>query len=109
MPAPATGNTARSASGGRTKAAREGSLPCIRASHGAGMSTTVQLFSLFFLLCAVGAVGALLAPERWNSIVLAAIGSLSAFVILLVSALLLVADVSFRAELWQVLSLGKMT
>ncbi|MGH6848112.1 MAG: proton-conducting transporter membrane subunit [Methylocella sp.] len=72
------------------------------------MSTTAQLFAAFFLLCGLGVTGALLAPERWNSVVLAAIGSLAALVILVVSALLLVADVSFRAELSPVLSLGRM-
>src|SRR5437016_5774282 len=73
------------------------------------MSTIAQLFAAFFLLCGLGVIGALLAPERWNSIVLAVIGSLAAFIILVVSALMLVADVSFRAELWPVLSLGRMT
>jgi hydrogenase-4 component B len=69
---------------------------------------TAQLFGAFFILCAIGAVGALLALERWSSIFLAAIGSLSAISILLASALLLVGDTSFRAELWPVLSLGTM-
>jgi hydrogenase-4 component B len=72
------------------------------------MSTIAQLFGAFFVLCAIGAIGALLASERRSSIVLAAIGSLSAILILLVSALLLVGDTSFRAELWPVLSLGTM-
>jgi hydrogenase-4 component B len=72
------------------------------------MSMIAQLFGGFFILCAIGAVGALLASERWSSIVLAAIGALSATLILLASALLLVSDTSFRAELWPVLSLGTM-
>lgn len=72
------------------------------------MSTIAQLFGAFFLLCAIGAVGALLAPERWSSIVLSAVGSLSAILVLLVSALLLIGDQSFRTELWPVLSLGTM-
>lgn len=72
------------------------------------MSAITQLFGAFFILCAIGAVGALLASKRWSSIVLAAIGSLSAILILLASALLLVGDTSFRAELWPVLSLGTM-
>jgi hydrogenase-4 component B len=72
------------------------------------MSTIAQLFAAFFILCAIGAIGALLASERWSSIVLAAIGSLSAILILLASALLLAGDTSFRAELWPVLSLGTM-
>jgi hydrogenase-4 component B len=69
---------------------------------------TVQLFSAFFILCAIGAVAGFVAAGRWISIVLAAIGSLSALVILAVSALLLIGDASFRAELWPVLSLGTM-
>jgi hydrogenase-4 component B len=73
------------------------------------VNTIAQLFGAFFLVCALGAISALLASERWSSIVLATIGSLSAIIILCVSALLLAADFSFRVELWTVLSLGKMT
>jgi formate hydrogenlyase subunit 3/multisubunit Na+/H+ antiporter MnhD subunit len=72
------------------------------------MSTAAQLFGACFILCAIGAIGALLASKRWSSIVLAAIGSLSAILILLTSALLLVGDTSFRAELWPALWLGTM-
>ena len=72
------------------------------------MSTAAQLFGAFFILCAIGAIGAVLAAKRWSSIVLAAIGSLSAILILLTSALLLVGDTSFRAELWPALWLGTM-
>ncbi|MGA7486909.1 MAG: proton-conducting transporter membrane subunit [Xanthobacteraceae bacterium] len=72
------------------------------------MSMAAQLFAVFFLLCAVGAGAALVVPDRWNSLVLAAIGSLAALVLLAVGALALVGDVSFQAELWPVLSLGTM-
>jgi hypothetical protein len=72
------------------------------------MSTIAQFFGAFFILCAIGAIGAIMASERWSSIVLATIGSLSAVLILLASALLLVGDTFFRAELWPVLSLGTM-
>jgi formate hydrogenlyase subunit 3/multisubunit Na+/H+ antiporter MnhD subunit len=72
------------------------------------MSTAAQLFGAFFILCAIGAVGSLLASKRWSSTVLAATGSLSSILILLVSALLLVGDTSFRAELWPVLGLATM-
>jgi hydrogenase-4 component B len=69
---------------------------------------TAQLFSAFFILCAIGMVGGFATPQRWISIVLAAVGSLSALVILIVSALLLVGENTFRADLWPVLSLGTM-
>jgi hydrogenase-4 component B len=72
------------------------------------MNTAAQLISAFFLLCGIGVVGALLPLKRSDSIVLAVVGALSALVILLVSALLLVGELSFRVELWPVLSLGKM-
>jgi hydrogenase-4 component B len=72
------------------------------------MMLMVQLFSVFFILCAIGVIAGFAAAERWAPIVLAAIGSLSALVILFVSALLLIGDTSFRAELWPVLSLGTM-
>jgi len=72
------------------------------------MSMTAQLLSVFFLLCAVGVAGALVVSDRWNTFVLAAIGSLAALVILAIGALELVGDAPFRAELWPVLSLGTM-
>jgi hydrogenase-4 component B len=72
------------------------------------MSATAQLFAVFFLLCAVGVIGALVVSGRWNSLVLAAVGSLAAFVILTAGALALVGDGSFHVELWPVLSLGTM-
>ncbi len=73
------------------------------------MSTTAQLFAAFFILCAAGAVVALLVPARWNPIVLATSGSLAALFILMAAALLLVGDAAFHAELWPVLSLGMLT
>ena len=66
-----------------------------------------QLFGAFFLLCLAGMAGALLA-DRWGSIVLAAIGSLSALLIVAAGALLLLGDTSFRVVLWAVPSLGTM-
>jgi formate hydrogenlyase subunit 3/multisubunit Na+/H+ antiporter MnhD subunit len=71
------------------------------------MSAIGLLFGVFFLLCAVGALD--LAPQEWSAAVLALIGSLSALVVLMSGALALVSDVSFRAELSPVLSLGTMT
>jgi hydrogenase-4 component B len=70
------------------------------------MSATAQLFGAFFLLCAIGEVAAILAFERWKPVVLAAVGSISAIVLLVVSGLLLVANDPFRVELWTVLSMG---
>jgi hydrogenase-4 component B len=70
------------------------------------MSVTAQLFGTFFLLCAIGAVSAVLASDRWSPVVLATIGSLSALLVLLVSAFLLVGGHSFQVELWPVLSLA---
>jgi hydrogenase-4 component B len=72
------------------------------------MSITAQLFGLFFAFCAIGAVAALLAPVRSSSIVLAAIGSLSAALILVTSSILLVGDAAFRVELWHVVTLGRL-
>jgi hydrogenase-4 component B len=72
------------------------------------MTVIEQLLGAFFLLCAIGIVGALLASERWNAMVLAVIGSLSALVIIVAGALLLLGDSSFSADLWAVPSLGTM-
>ena len=72
------------------------------------MSAITELFAAFFLLCALGVAVALLVPERWNPPVLATIGSSSALIILIAGALLLAGGFSFKAELWPVLSLGKM-
>jgi hydrogenase-4 component B len=68
-----------------------------------------QLFAVFFVLCGAGAVLAFLVPARWNPALLAGVGALSALVLLIVGAALLVSDASFRVELWQVLSLGTLT
>jgi hydrogenase-4 component B len=73
------------------------------------MNTATELFAVFFLLCALGVVAALLMPERASPPVLAAIGTLSALVLLMGSALLLLGDDSFKITLWPVLTLGTMT
>lgn len=73
------------------------------------MITSAQLFSAFFLVCGLGGLGAVVMPARWNAALMSAIGSLSALIILTASALPLVADASFRVELWPVLSLGTIT
>jgi hydrogenase-4 component B len=73
------------------------------------MSMTAQLFAAFFILCAAGAVIAFLIPPRWNPIVLGAVGSLTALIVLLASGMLLVSDAAFRIELWPVLTLGTLT
>ncbi len=73
------------------------------------MSTTALLFSTFFILSAAGAVTAFLIPARWSAVVLAAIASVAALILLLASARLLIGDVSFHATLWTVLSLGTLT
>ncbi len=73
------------------------------------MSTVTQLFVAFFILCAAGAAFAIFAPQRLLSILLAAVGSLAALFILAASAMLLVSDGKFHAELWSVLSLGTLT
>jgi len=68
-----------------------------------------DLFTAFFLLCALGIIGALVAPGRWTTLVQAAVGTLSALVLLATSALLLIGGTSFTATLWPVLTLGTMT
>jgi hydrogenase-4 component B len=72
------------------------------------MSLIAELLAAFLILCAAGVAAALLVPERWSPPVLAAIGSLSALILLIASALVLAGDFSFRAELWPVLSLGRI-
>jgi hydrogenase-4 component B len=84
-------------------------IPRARANCGAGMSIIAQLFVAFFILCAAGAVIAFLIPSRWNPIVLGAVGSLCAFIILLASGMLLLSDAAFNTELWSVLTLGTLT
>ena len=73
------------------------------------MSTAAQLFLAFFVLCAGGAVLSLVSPKRWLATLLAAIGSLAALLVLLVSAMLLVFGAKFHAALWPVLDLGTLT
>jgi hydrogenase-4 component B len=73
------------------------------------MSIAGQLLAAFFILCAGGAVIAFLTPTRWTSVVLGGIASLASLILLLASALMLVADSSFHAELWSVLSLGTLS
>ena len=73
------------------------------------MNAVSQLFLVFFVLCAAGAVAALLLPARWVPAIVAAIGTLTALAILTDGTLLLIGDATFRVELWPVLSLGTMT
>jgi len=72
------------------------------------MSTT-QLLLAFFILCAAGAILPFLTPQRWLTILLAAIGSLAALVVLVVSAMLLAFGAEFHVTLWPVLTLGTLT
>lgn len=72
------------------------------------MSTTAALFVTFFMLCAAGAVLALLVSRRWQPILLAAVGSLAALIILIASANLLLSDAEFHTTLWPVLTLGTL-
>ena len=73
------------------------------------MSIAGQLLAAFFILCAGGAVIAFLLPPRWISVVLGGIASLASLILLLASALMLMADSSFHADLWSVLSLGTLS
>jgi formate hydrogenlyase subunit 3/multisubunit Na+/H+ antiporter MnhD subunit len=73
------------------------------------MSIAGQLLAAFFILCAGGAVIAFLIPTRWISVVLGGIASLASLILLLASALMLMADSSFHADLWSVLSLGTLS
>jgi hydrogenase-4 component B len=72
------------------------------------MSLSAELLVAFFALCAAGAMAAIAAPDRWTAIVLSAVGSLGALIVLVASALLLFADGLFRVELWPLLSLGTL-
>jgi hydrogenase-4 component B len=72
------------------------------------MNASAQLLSVFFALCALGIVAALLVAERWSAIALAIIGSLAALVAMAAAGVLLFTDATFRVELWPVLTLGKM-
>jgi hydrogenase-4 component B len=73
------------------------------------INTVFQLFIAFFIMCAVGAGASLIAPARSIPLVLAIFAAIAALIILIAGGLILVGDGSFRAELWSVLSLGKMT
>ncbi|MGB7090357.1 MAG: proton-conducting transporter membrane subunit [Methylovirgula sp.] len=73
------------------------------------MSDINPLFEIFFALCGLGAIGALLVPERWNPQLLAAVSSLAALLLLAASAELLLGNGSLRIELWPILSLGTLT
>ncbi len=73
------------------------------------MSTPAQLFAAFFILCAAGAALAFLVPRRGLPMLLAAVGSLAALIVLTMSAMLLLTDAEFHAALWPVLSLGTLT
>ena len=72
------------------------------------MSTTTALFVTFFMLCVAGAVLALLVSRQWLPILLAAVGSLAALIILIASTILLVSDAEFHTTLWPVLTLGTL-
>jgi hydrogenase-4 component B len=73
------------------------------------MNIVGQLFTGFFALCAVGVIAAFLVSARRNPVVLMVIGSLASLAVLAASALVLATGVTFRAELWPVLSLGILT
>jgi hydrogenase-4 component B len=73
------------------------------------MSMTAQLFAAFFILCMAGAVIAFLIPSRLNPIALCVFGSLTALIVMVASAMLLVSDAAFHTELWPLLSLGTLT
>jgi len=67
------------------------------------------LFEAFFILCGVGAVAAFVGPVRWKPPLLAAVGTLTALLILATSALQLIGHPSFHVELWPVLTLGRLS
>src|SRR2546425_1240719 len=73
------------------------------------MMTVGQVFMAFFILCGAGLIAAVIAPARWNPLVLAAIGSVAALVVLIASAVLLLDEATFYFELWPLLSLGTLT
>lgn len=70
------------------------------------MNIAAVFLGLFYAACGVGVIGAALTPARLSSLVLAAIGSLSAVLVLAASGLLLIGDGSFRLELWDIPTLG---
>ncbi len=65
-----------------------------------------NLLLIFFVLCALGVIGALIAPARRSPLVLATIATLSSLVLLATGAIILVNDAGFRIALWSVLTLG---
>ena len=73
------------------------------------MTDAGPLFEIFFALCGAGAIGAFIVPSRWNPILLAAIASLAALVLLAASGALLVGGASLRIELWPILSLDTLS
>jgi hydrogenase-4 component B len=71
--------------------------------------SAAQLILAFFILCGAGTVLAFLVPQRQLAVLLAVIGSLSALIVLIASAKLLVFGAEFHVELWRVLALGTLT
>src|SRR6266699_1543642 len=109
MSAAAAGDSPWAPAGGPEKAALAASLArALPAELGAGMNASAQLLSVFFALCVMGIVAALLVAERWSAIALATIGSLAALVVMAAAGVLLFTDATFHVELWPVLTLGKM-
>ncbi|MGA7578294.1 MAG: proton-conducting transporter membrane subunit [Desulfobaccales bacterium] len=72
------------------------------------MSNLNNLFFLFLILCATGAILAATLPARRNPVVLAWIGSLASLALLLLSGNILLSGHTFQIKLWQVFSLGQM-
>lgn len=68
-----------------------------------------RLLILFFIVCGAGVILAFLVPQRWLAVVLAAVGSLAALIVLIAGTLLLVFGAEFHAVLWPVLTLGTLT
>jgi hydrogenase-4 component B len=66
------------------------------------------LFTIFFLLCALGAVGALLTSGRATPLTLASIATVASLVLLSACAMLLDGATGFHMALWPVLTLGTM-
>jgi hydrogenase-4 component B len=89
-------------------AARRRQEAALATDIAAAMTAAGTLFVAFFALCGAGVVGALVAPEDRNPVVLAAIGALASLVLLAASALCLASGNSLHLELWSVLSLGRM-
>lgn len=73
------------------------------------MSGEDALFIAFFLLCAGGAAVSFVVPKRSRPLALAALGTVSAALVLTAGVRLLVGNTTFHAELWPLLSLGVLT